>query len=305
MILPTNFLNFQFKPSSIHSSEVSIYKTTETFSTIGGMTDLKQTLQTSVLRGLDHSETFRKFNLNIPKGILLYGPPGCAKTTFAKCLATEANMTFIATSGAEVYSPYVGCAEKFISKIFDAARKNSPCLIFLDEIDTLIGKRSTGSSSTSDVQTRILSTLLTEMDGIGLKMRSANLLASENKILVVAATNRPDMIDDALMRPGRFDRLIHVPPPDFESRLGILRIYSKKMPFAEDVDLEVLANLTESFSGSDICNLCNEVAMFAFMRSLDVTQITGRDFEEVLAKTKSSLTSKQIQWYYDFENKCL
>lgn len=269
------------------------------------MTDLKQTLQTSVLRGLDHSETFRKFNLSIPKGILLYGPPGCAKTTFAKCLATEANMTFIATSGAEVYSPYVGCAEKFISKIFDAARKNSPCLIFLDEIDTLIGKRSTGSTSTSDVQTRILSTLLTEMDGIGLKMRSASLLASESKILVVAATNRPDMIDDALMRPGRFDRLIHVPPPDFESRLGILKIYSKKMPFAEDVDLKVLANLTESFSGSDICNLCNEVAMVAFMRSLDVTQITGRDFEEVLAKAKSSLTSKQIQWYYDFENKCL
>lgn len=283
---------------------MSIYKTTETFQTIGGMNDLKTTFQTSVLRGLEHSETFSRFNLNIPKGILLYGPPGCAKTTFAKCLATEANMTFIATSGAEVYSPYVGCAEKFISKIFDTARKNSPCLIFLDEIDTLIGKRATTGSS-GDVQTRILSTLLTEMDGIGLKMRSANLLASENKILVVAATNRPDMIDDALMRPGRFDRLIHVPPPDFESRLAILSIYKEKMPFDDGVDLEVLANLTENFSGSDICNLCNEVAMFAFMRNFDVTKITRNDFEEFLAKTKSSLTLKQIQWYYDFENKRL
>lgn len=285
------------------SSEVSIYKTTENFKTIGGMNDLKHNLQNSVLRGLASAEVFRKFNLNIPKGILLYGPPGCAKTTFAKCLATEANMTFIATSGAEVYSPYVGCAEKFISKIFDTARKNSPCLIFLDEIDTLIGKRNAGSSS--DVQTRILSTLLTEMDGIGLNMRSAKLLNSENKILVVAATNRPDMIDDALMRPGRFDRLIHVPPPDFYSRLAIFEIYKQKMPFSDDVELEVLSNLTENFSGSDICNLCNEVALRAFMKNFEVSQITRNDFEETLSETKSSLTSKQIQWYYDFENKKL
>lgn len=269
------------------------------------MIDLKTKLETSVLKALDHPETFRKFDLSIPKGILLYGPPGCAKTTIAKCLATEANMTFIATSGAEVYSPYVGCAEKFISKIFDTARKNSPCLIFLDEIDTLIGKRSTSSRSTSDVQSRILSTLLTEMDGIGLTVRSASKLSSENKILVVAATNRPDMIDDALMRPGRFDRLIHVPPPDLESRLEILRIYSKKMPFTEDIELEELASLTEGFSGADICNLCNESAMLAFGRKMDVELITKSDFKEVLAKTKSSLTSRQIQSYYDFENKRL
>lgn len=122
------------KPTSLKGSDVIAYRTTETFDSIGGMLQLKKTLQVSVLAGLKQRESFARFGLTLPKGVLLYGPPGCAKTTIAKCLATEANMTFIATSGAEVYSPYVGCAEKFIAKLFQTARKNSPCLIFLDEI---------------------------------------------------------------------------------------------------------------------------------------------------------------------------
>ena len=122
------------QPASIRGSDVSISKSDLTFDNIGGMENLKKILKVSVLDGLKHSESYKRFGLHIPKGILLYGPPGCAKTTVAKCLANEANMTFISTSGAEVYSPYVGCAEKFISKIFDTARKNTPCLIFLDEI---------------------------------------------------------------------------------------------------------------------------------------------------------------------------
>lgn len=122
------------KPVSVRETDVSVCKTNERFSNIGGMHHLKKTLEVTVLAGLKQEMSFRRFGLTLPKGILLYGPPGCAKTTIAKCLATEANMTFIATSGAEVYSPYVGCAEKFIAKMFDTARKNSPCLIFLDEI---------------------------------------------------------------------------------------------------------------------------------------------------------------------------
>uniref|UniRef100_A0A1B0AQ84 AAA+ ATPase domain-containing protein n=1 Tax=Glossina palpalis gambiensis TaxID=67801 RepID=A0A1B0AQ84_9MUSC len=287
-----------FKPFALTNSEVTAYKPTESFDTIGGINHLKKVLNASILAGLKHVDAFSRFGLQLPKGILLYGPPGCAKTTIAKSLANEACMTFIATSGAEVYSPYIGCAEKFIAKLFDAARKNTPCMIFLDEIDTLVGRRSISSSTTgsSDVQMRILSTLLTEMDGIV----SAN---TDSYILVVAATNRPDMIDEALMRPGRFDKLLHVPVPDFETRNLIFQLCSKRMPFDSDLNLESLASRTGNFSGADICNLCNEAAMRAFQRNLCSTEIQSEDFEYVLSETKSSLTQQQIDWYYQFESK--
>lgn len=285
------------KPASFGGTDVKVFKTNSTFSSVGGMAQLKKTLEISVLAGLKQKAAFERFGLCLPKGILLYGPPGCAKTTIAKCLATEANMTFIPTSAAEVYSPYVGNSEKYISKIFDTARKNSPCLVFLDEIDSLVGKRT--ADAKSDVQTRILSTLLTEMDGIGVKLSSS--ASGGNNILVVAATNRPEMIDDALMRPGRFDKLIHVPAPDKDSRLEIFRTYAGQMPFQTNVDLEKLADATELFSGADICNLCNEAAMHAFNRDIDVEHITMIDFESVLQNQKSSLTQAQVQWYFEFE----
>lgn len=143
---------------------------------------------------------------------------------------------------------------------------------------------------------RILSTLLTEMDGIV----SAN---TDSYILVVAATNRPDMIDEALMRPGRFDKLLHVPVPDCDTRNLIFQLYSKRMPFSSDLSLESLASRTGNFSGADICNLCNEAAMRAFQRNLCCTEIQTEDFEYVLSETKSSLTQQQIDWYYQFESK--
>ncbi|XP_020800031.1 spermatogenesis-associated protein 5-like protein 1 [Drosophila serrata] len=284
----------QTQPSASRATDVQVSKMTTGFELIGGMESLKRTLQVSVLAGLRQSTAFARFGLSLPKGVLLYGPPGCAKTTIAKCLAREANMTFIATSAAEVYSPYVGCAERFISRIFDTARKNAPCLIFLDEIDSLVGRRTVSSGGGGgQVQLRILSTLLTEMDGIvgG---------GSQQHILVVAATNRPDMIDDALMRPGRFDKLIHVPAPDAESRLALLRLHAQRMPFHGDVDLEVISSLTERYSGADLCNLCNEAAIEAFQRDFEATEIKWQDFEKVLAKQKSSLTQSQIDSYYRF-----
>ncbi|XP_055913569.1 ribosome biogenesis protein SPATA5L1 [Eupeodes corollae] len=285
------------KPASFQGTDVKVFKTDETFNSIGGMEHLKKTLEISVLAGLKQKAAFDRFGLCLPKGILLYGPPGCAKTTVAKCLATEAKMTFIPTSAAEVYSPYVGNSEKYISKIFDTARKNSPCLVFLDEIDSLVGKRA--ADAKSDVQTRILSTLLTEMDGIGVKLFSST--PGGNSILVVAATNRPEMIDDALMRPGRFDRLIHVPAPDRDSRLEILQIHAQKMPFHGDVELEEIADATELYSGADMCNLCNEAAMYAFTQNIDVEDIKMEDFQRVLKCQKSSLTQTQIDWYKNFE----
>ncbi|XP_055384596.1 ribosome biogenesis protein SPATA5L1 [Condylostylus longicornis] len=288
--------------ASIQSTDIKIYKCEETFENIGGGNDLKNSLKVSILTPLKKPEIFKKFGLKMSKGILLYGPPGCAKTTVAKCLANEANMTFIPISGAEVYSPYVGKAEKYISKIFDTARRNSPCLIFFDELETLVGKRT--SSSKSDVQTRILSTLLQEMDGIGLKIdEGIKIDKNENYILVVGATNRPDMIDDALLRPGRFDKLIHVPAPNTESRLEILKLLEKKMPFERNINLIKLAEKTEYFSGADLCNLCNEAALYAFTNNNDVDVISENDFDIVLKDLKPSLSKKQIDWYFNFENK--
>ncbi|XP_073842359.1 ATPase family gene 2 protein homolog B [Musca autumnalis] len=290
------------KPASVRETDVTVCKTYERFSKIGGMDQLKKILEVTVLAGLKQEKSFRRFGLSLPKGVLLYGPPGCAKTTIAKCLATEANMTFIATSGAEVYSPYVGCAEKFIAKIFNTARKNAPCLIFLDEIDSLIGRRSVNGSS-GDVQIRILSTILTEMDGI-MGSNALDGVNANNHILVVAATNRPDMVDDALMRPGRFDKLIHVPAPDYNSRRAILALYKEKMPFATDVDIDQIAELTQNFSGADICNLCNEAAINAFQRDFNANEIKHEDFVHILKTSlKSSLTQSQIDWYYDFERR--
>ncbi|XP_017127877.1 cell division control protein 48 homolog E [Drosophila elegans] len=282
------------QPSASRATDVRVSKMSAGFEVIGGMESLKRTLQVSVLAGLRQSAAFARFGLTLPKGVLLYGPPGCAKTTIAKCLAKEANMTFIATSAAEVYSPYVGCAERFISRIFDTARKNAPCLIFLDEIDSLVGRRTVSSGGGGgQVQLRILSTLLTEMDGI---VGGGN----QQHILVVAATNRPDMIDDALMRPGRFDKLIHVPAPDVESRLALLQLHAQRMPFNGNVDLVQIASLTERYSGADLCNLCNEAAIEAFQRDFEATAIERQDFEKVLAKQKSSLTQSQIDGYYKF-----
>lgn len=289
----------QCQPSASRATDVRVLKMTSGFETIGGMESLKRTLQVSVLAALQHSAAHARFGLTLPRGVLLYGPPGCAKTSIAKCLAKEANMTFIATSAAEVYSPYVGCAERFITQIFDTARKNAPCLIFLDEIDSLVGRRTVGGGGGSgSVQLRILSTLLTEMDGI--------VSASQHgHILVVAATNRPDMIDDAVMRPGRFDKLIHVPAPDLQSRLALLQLHARRMPFHPNVQLEKIAARTERFSGADICNLCNEAAIEAFQRNFDVSQIELQDFDTVLARQKSSLTQQQIESYYEFASRYL
>ncbi|XP_034658092.1 spermatogenesis-associated protein 5-like protein 1 [Drosophila subobscura] len=283
-------------PSGSRATSVRVEKMTQGFEAIGGMDALKRKLEASVIAGLQHGEAFARLGLSLPKGVLLYGPPGCAKTTIAKCLAKEANMTFIATSAAEVYSPYVGSAERYITRMFNTARKNAPCLIFLDEIDSLVGRRTVSGGGGGQVQLRILSTLLTEMDGI---VGGSN----EKHILVVAATNRPEMIDDALLRPGRFDQLIHVPSPDLKSRLALLQLHGERMPFDEQLDLATIVLHTEGYSGADLCNLCNEAAIQTFQRDPQATKIEMQDFEKVMCKLKSSLTRSQIDAYYKFANR--
>ncbi|CAD7004697.1 unnamed protein product [Ceratitis capitata] len=291
------------RPASVHGADVQVFKFVDGFETIGGMDNLKRTMEVSILAGLRRQQKFKYFGLQLPKGLLLYGPPGCAKTTFAKCLAKEANMTFISISTADVYSPYVGAAEKFISRIFDTARKNTPCLVFFDEIDTMAGRRPINSSSSSDVHVRILSTLLTEMDGV-----IDNSDDNNQHILVVAASNRPDMIDDALLRPGRLSKHIYVPAPDLQSRISLLQLIGKRMPFDGDVNIYGIANATELYTGADICNLCNEAALLAFERlsvesNEDENKIKASDFEIALRNSKSSLSTNQLSLYAKFQKK--
>ncbi|RUM46870.1 MAG: AAA family ATPase, partial [Hyperthermus sp.] len=219
---------------------------------IGGLGDVKQQLREAVEWPLKHPEVFEQMGVRPPKGVLLFGPPGTGKTLLAKAAATESGANFIAVRGPEVLSKWVGESEKAIRQIFRRARQVAPAIVFFDEIDSIAPARGM-RHDTSGVTDRIVNQLLTEMDGI----------EPLTNVVVVAATNRPDILDPALLRPGRFDRLIYVPPPDKEARLEILRIHTRKMPLAEDVDLERLAQQTEGYTGADLEAVAREAAMIA------------------------------------------
>jgi transitional endoplasmic reticulum ATPase len=189
-----------------------------------------------------------------PKGILLYGPPGTGKTMLAKAVATESEANFINVKGPEFLSKWVGESEKAVRETFRKARQASPCIIFMDEIDSIAPVR--GGDSDSHVTERVISQLLTEMDG----------LEALNNVVVIAATNRPDMIDPALLRPGRFDRLVRIGPPDLEARKQILKVHTKDRPLAADVNLDELAKRTDGFTGADITAVVNEATMLAIRK---------------------------------------
>lgn len=291
-----------------------------TLDSLGGLHTLKRTLDMAIFKPLEHPDRFLRFGLSLPKGILMYGPPGCAKTTVARCLATEMNRHLIAVSAAQIYSPYVGDSEQLLAQIFQQARMCAPSIIFIDEIgksrcvidriyqvlilrlfisDSIVGTRGTSDMKRSnDVQTKLLSTLLIEMDGVGLKVQSNH--NSENHILIIGATNRPDMIDDALLRPGRFDRLIYVPAPDPIERCDILHKILKAMPLAVDVDLRQIAADTKNYSGADLVNLCNETALEALTLDREAAELRMSHFVGTLEKLKPSLTNLQIQWYEEY-----
>lgn len=284
---------------------------------IGGLDQVKLKLRQSIEWPMLYPEAFGRLGLSRPRGVLLYGPPGCAKTTLVRAAASSTNCAFLSVSGADLYSPYVGDSEKALAQLFRQARSCAPCVLFLDEIDALIGSRSSGEGCTG-VQTRLLSVLLNEMDGIGLKTderRGAErVLQAEgeepghvqldfeevcnSEVMVVAATNRPDSLDSALLRPGRLDHIIYVPPPDNESRLSIMKLYTRSMPVAADVDLEELAQKTDLFSGADLENLCKEAALLALQEeNMEASHIRHTHFLQSMCKMTPSLTIQQIQSY--------
>ena len=250
---------------------------------------VKQQLIEAVEWPLKNPETFTRMGINPPKGILLYGPPGCGKTLLARGVATESEANFITIKGPEVFSKWVGESEKAIREVFRKARMASPAVIFFDEFESLVPGRGMGYAD-SGVTERVISQLLTEMDG----------LVSLEDVVIIAATNRPDIIDPAILRPGRFDRLIYVPEPDEKSRSEIFKIYTKKMPLAKDVNLKQLVILTKKYSGADIEALCREAGMNALRRDIKSKEVTANDFRKATEKIGPSILPNMENWYKGF-----
>jgi transitional endoplasmic reticulum ATPase len=256
---------------------------------IGGLEGVKQELKEAVEWPIKSPEIFRRLGIKPPKGILLYGPPGCGKTLLARAVATESEANFITIKGPEVFSKWVGESEKAIREVFRKARMAAPSVVFFDEMDSLVPRRGLGFGD-SGVSERVISQLLTEMDGI---------VALED-IVVIAATNRPDIVDPAVLRPGRFDRLIYVPEPDEKSKLQIFKIYTKGMPLAKDVALSQLVAAAKNHSGADIEALCREAAMHALRRDVNAKEVTMIDFQEAMKTTGPSITPDMEKWYKGF-----
>jgi transitional endoplasmic reticulum ATPase len=266
--------------------EVYIEVPTVRWEDVGGLETVKQQLRESVEWPLKKSEAFDKMGISPPRGVLLFGPPGCGKTLLGRAVATESEANFISIRGPEIFSKWVGESEKAIREVFRKARTAAPAVVFFDEIDAMVPRRGLGYGD-SGVSERVISQLLTEMDGI----------VSLQNVVVIGATNRPDILDPALLRPGRFDRLIYVPAPDTKSILRIFEIYTESMPLSEDVDLEALANAAKGYSGADIEALCREAAMMALRKNPKAEKVTYEDFRDAMDEIPPSLTAEMESWY--------
>ncbi|KAJ2015627.1 AAA+-type ATPase [Coemansia sp. S680] len=278
------------RPSTMR--EVTLEIPNVKWSDIGGQHETKQLLKESVEWPLKHPEAFQRMGIRPPKGVLLYGPPGCSKTLTAKALATEAGLNFIAVRGPELFSKWVGESEKAVREVFRKARAAAPAIVFFDEIDALTVKRGAAGDGTS-VADRVLSQLLTELDGIEPLVN----------VTVVAATNRPDVIDAGILRPDRIDRLIYVGPPDTPTRADIFRIQLRRIACANSVDAEALAKQTDGFSGAEVVSLCQEAAIEAMTEDPDALCVEPRHFERCLAGFKRRITPEMLQFYADFRAK--
>src|SRR2546426_266261 len=268
---------------------------------IGGLESVKEELREAIEWPLKYPELFAQMNAVPPKGLLLYGPPGTGKTLLAKAAANESEANFISVKGPELLNKFVGESEKAIREVFRKARQASPCIIFFDEIDSVAPVRGS-SSGDSNVTERVISQFLTEMDG----------LEELRNVIIIAATNRPDIVDPALLRPGRFDRLLLVPPPDPEARKQIFRIHTKKTPLAEDVKLDELARKTEGYTGADIASICNTAVMLSIKDHIGKAKdaedakkrakglkVAKRHFDEAMQKVKP-ISGQELRMYERF-----
>ncbi len=268
------------EPSAMR--EVMVQTPNVSWNDIGGLEKAKQALIEAVEWPLKRPEDFKKMGIRPPKGIFLYGPPGCGKTLLAKAVAHESEANFIAVKGPEVLSKWVGESEKAVREIFRKAKQVSPTIVFFDEIDSIAGRR--GEEIGSRVGERVVDMLLTEMDG----------LEDLGEVVVIAATNRPDMLDPALLRPGRLDRLILVPAPEIEARKKTLEVHTRNMPL-KDVDLDYLASITGGFSGADLEGLVREAGMNALREESEIVEM--RHFSYALEEIQPSISEEMIHEY--------
>ncbi|HID26505.1 MAG TPA: AAA family ATPase [Methanosarcinales archaeon] len=273
----------EIEPSAMREILIEIPKSR--WSDVGGLDKVKQEIIEAVEWPLKNPEKFKKMGIDPPKGILLYGPPGTGKTLIAKAIANETSANYISVRGPELLSKWLGESEKAIREIFRKARLVAPVIIFFDEIDAISAIR--GSDIGSKVLDRVLNQLLTEMDG----------LETLKNIVVIGATNRPDIIDPAILRTGRFDRVVLVGSPNKEERLEIFKIHTKNMPLSDDIDFEELAEITEGYVGSDISSLCREAAMIALRENFDAEIVEMRHFREAMKKVRPTVSDDLMDYY--------
>jgi transitional endoplasmic reticulum ATPase len=272
------------QPSALR--EIMIEAPDVTWDDVGGLDEAKRELREGVELPLRHPQSFERLGIRPAKGFLLFGPPGTGKTMLAKAVAREAEANFIASKSSDLLSKWYGESEQQVSRLFQRARQVAPTVIFIDEIDSLAPARGGGLGEPA-VTERVVNTLLAEMDG----------LEELRGVVVIAASNRPALLDPALLRPGRFDDLIYVPVPAREGRLHILRIHTRNMPLGEDVDIEALADRTEGYTGADLEDLVRRAGMQALRDDLDVELVGMNYFEAALKETRASVTPEMDREY--------
>ncbi|PNX76462.1 cell division cycle protein 48, partial [Trifolium pratense] len=281
---------------------------------IGGLENVKRELQETVQYPVEHPEKFEKFGMSPSKGVLFYGPPGCGKTLLAKAIANECQANFISVKGPELLTMWFGESEANVREIFDKARQSAPCVLFFDELDSIATQRGSSIGDAGGAADRVLNQLLTEMDG----------MSAKKTVFIIGATNRPDIIDSALLRPGRLDQLIYIPLPDYDSRHSIFKSCLRKSPIAKDVDLRALANYTQGFSGADITEICQRACKYAIREDIEkdieqgrkrkenpeamdedfvddeVAEIKAAHFEESMKYARRSVSDADIRKYQAF-----
>ncbi|CAM0955843.1 unnamed protein product [Alopecurus aequalis] len=298
-------------PSALRETVVEVPNVS--WEDIGGLETVKRELQETVQYPVEHPEKFEKFGMSPSKGVLFYGPPGCGKTLLAKAIANECQANFINIKGPELLTMWFGESEANVREIFDKARGSAPCVLFFDELDSIATQRGNSVGDAGGAADRVLNQLLTEMDGMNAK----------KTVFIIGATNRPDIIDPALLRPGRLDQLIYIPLPDVDSRLQIFRACLRKSPVAKDVDLNALAKYTQGFSGADITEICQRACKYAIRENIEkdlekekrrkenpeameedemdeVAEITAAHFEESMRYARRSVSDADIRKYQAF-----
>jgi transitional endoplasmic reticulum ATPase len=295
----------QCNPSSLRETVVEVPNIK--WDSIGGLEQTKRELQEMILYPIEHPEKFEKFGMQPSRGVLFYGPPGCGKTMLAKAVATECSSNFVSIKGPELLTMYFGESEANVREVFDKARSAAPCVLFFDELDSIgTARGSGGGGDGGGAGDRVMNQLLTEIDGVGAK----------KNVFFVGATNRPELLDDALLRPGRLDQLIYIPLPDKPARQGILDSTLKKSPIAPNVSMAFMAELTDGFSGADLAELCQRAAKAAIRDAIaadelktddmdvdECGEITRKHFEEAMAGARKSVAMTDLAKYDQFRQK--